>query len=101
MTFYSILENTPTTDAWVAAYIEPTNAAIARHGGKVLARTANHERLEGDRESPTMRVILEWPSREAAMAFMNDPEYVPHLKARTLGSLSHHCLIEGKDDLAG
>jgi quinol monooxygenase YgiN len=29
----------------------------------------------------------------------NDPAYVPHLKARTAGSNSHHFLIEGRDDL--
>lgn len=30
---------------------------------------------------------------------MNDPKYTPHLKARTAGSVSHHALIEGKDNL--
>lgn len=34
------------------------------------------------------------------MAFMNDPEYVPHLQARTAGSNSFHFLVEAKDDLA-
>ncbi|WP_152557090.1 DUF1330 domain-containing protein, partial [Photobacterium sanctipauli] len=47
-----------------------------------------------------LRIIIEWPSREAAVNFMNDPEYVPHLKARTAGSVSHHALVEAKDDLA-
>ena len=30
-----------------------------------------------------LRVILEWPSKVAAEGFMNDPDYIPHLKART------------------
>jgi uncharacterized protein (DUF1330 family) len=47
-----------------------------------------------------LRIIIEWSSREAAQAFMSDPAYVPHLKAGTAGSNSHHFLIEGKDDLA-
>ena len=38
-------------------------------------------------------------SEEAALAFMNDPDYLPHLKARTAGSDSHHFLVEGRDDL--
>ena len=42
-----------------------------------------------------MRVIIEWPSKEAALAFMGDPDYRPHLEARTAGSRSHHVLIEG------
>ena len=100
MTYYSVLAVTPTTDDWIPAYIGPANALVAKHGGKYLARTASHERLEGEGENSALRIILEWPSKEAALAFMSDPEYVPHLEARTAGSISHHFLIEGKDDLA-
>ena len=100
MTYYSVLAVTPTTEDWIPDYIGPANALVAKHGGKYLARTASHERLEGEGEGAALRIILEWPSKEAAQAFMSDPEYVPHLKARTAGSVSHHFLIEGKDDLA-
>ncbi len=100
MSYYTIIEHTPTNYDWVEDYIAPTNAAIKRHGGKIHARTASHERLEGEGDSPMILIIIEWPSREAALAFINDPEYIPHLKARTKGSISHHFLVEGKDDLA-
>ena len=100
MTYYSVLAVTPTSDDWVADYIGPANALVSKHGGRYLARTASHERLEGEGEEAALRIILEWPSREAAIAFMKDPGYVPHLEARTAGSISHHFLIEGKDDLA-
>lgn len=100
MTHYSVLEVTPTTDAWVADYIGPANALVAQHGGTYLARTASHERLEGNGEDAALRIIIKWPSKEAAEAFMKDPAYAPHLKARTAGSVSHHFLIEAKDDLA-
>lgn len=100
MSFYSVLEVTPTTDSWIADYIGSANQLVAKHGGKYLARTASHERLEGHGEDAALRIILEWPSKEAAVAFMNDPDYKPHLAARTKGSISHHFLIEGKDDLA-
>ncbi|QIA64944.1 DUF1330 domain-containing protein [Vibrio astriarenae] len=99
-TYYSVLEVTPTTDEWVADYIGPANKLVAQYGGKYVARTNSHERLEGQGEDPALRIIIEWPSRQAAVDFMRDPEYVPHLKARTEGSVSHHYLIEGKDDLA-
>ena len=59
-----------------------------------------HERLEGKGEALALRIIIEWPSRQAALDFMNDPEYVPHLNARTAGSISNHYLIEGNDQLA-
>ncbi len=100
MAYYSVLAVTPTEEAWIPDYVGPATALVAKHGGTYLARTASHERLEGDDEGAALRVVIEWPSREAALAFMNDPEYVPHLEARTNGSNSHHFLIEGKDDLA-
>lgn len=100
MTYYSVLEVTPTNDEWVEDYIGPANKLVAQHGGKYLARTGSHERLEGTGEDAALRIIIEWPSKEAAVAFMNDPDYKPHLKARTAGSISHHFLIEAKDDLA-
>ena len=100
MAYYSVLAVTPTSEDWIPDYIGPANRLVAAHGGKYLARTASHERLEGEGEDSALRIILEWPSKEAAVAFMNDPEYVPHLEARTAGSISHHFLIEGKDDLA-
>lgn len=100
MTYYSVLAVTPTSEDWIPDYIEPANALVAKHGGKYLARTANHERLEGEGEDVSLRIVIEWPSKEAAVAFMSDPEYLPHLEARTAGSVSHHFLIEGKDDLA-
>jgi len=100
MSYYSVLAVTPTTEDWIPGYLEPANRLVAQHGGKYLARTSSHERLEGEGEGAALRIVIEWPSKEAALAFMNDPEYVPHLKARTAGSNSHHFLIEGKDDLA-
>ena len=100
MLYYSVLAVTPTSQDWIPAYIGPANALVAKHGGRYLARTANHMRLEGEGEDAALRIVIEWPSKEAAEAFMVDPDYVPHLKARTAGSVSHHFLIEGKDDLA-
>lgn len=99
-TYYSVLEVTPTNQDWVADYIGPANKLVAQYGGKYLARTNSHERLEGNGEDPALRIIIEWPSKEAAIGFMNDPGYVPHLEARTAGSISHHALVEAKDDLA-
>ena len=100
MTYYSVLAVTPTSKDWIPGYLPTANALVAKHGGKYLARTANHEQIEGAEDAAALRIILEWPSKEAALAFMNDPEYVPHLEARVNGSNSFHFLIEGKDDLA-
>ncbi|MBW1297591.1 DUF1330 domain-containing protein [Aquimarina litoralis] len=100
MAYYSVLDVTPTKDEWVSDYVSVSGNIVKKHGGKYLARTASHEQIEGSEQNAALRIILEWPSKEAALNFMKDPEYVPHLEARTSGSISHHFLIEAKDDLA-
>ena len=100
MIHYSVLSVTPTTRDWIPDYLGTTNVLVTKHGGKYIARTTNHKRLEGEGDSAAVRIIIEWPSREAAMPFMNDPASQPHLQARAAGSISHHFLIEGKDELA-
>ncbi len=100
MKYYSVLDVTPTTEDWIPDYLPTASSLVTKHGGKYLARTTNHEQVEGDKKEARLRIVLEWPSKEAAMAFMNDPEYAPHLKARTQGSVSHHYLIEAKDEFA-
>ncbi|MEN7343468.1 MAG: DUF1330 domain-containing protein [Pseudomonadota bacterium] len=100
MTYFSVLAVTPTNDRWVANYLPVANALVAKHGGRYLARTSRHERLEGQGDDAALRIVIEWPTRGAAIAFMEDPLYAPHLAARKRGSVSHHFLIEATDDLA-
>ncbi|MEM8585527.1 MAG: DUF1330 domain-containing protein [Bacteroidota bacterium] len=100
MTYYSILDVTPSSDSWIPDYLPTANKLVDQHGGKYLARTAQHEQVEGKNKEAALRIIIEWPSKEVAHAFMNDPAYAPHLKARTEGSSSHHYLVAAKDDLA-
>jgi uncharacterized protein (DUF1330 family) len=100
MTYYSVLFVTPTSEDWIPDYIGPTNRLVTQYGGKYVARTTSHEQLEGEAFDAALRIVIEWPSKEAAIGFMNDPEYAPHLKARMNGSISYHFLIEGKDNLA-
>ena len=100
MAYYSVLEVTVTNDEWVELYLSVATKLVEKHGGKYLARTINHQRIEGQGVEPALRIIIEWPSKQASHNFMNDPEYTPHLNARTQGSISNHWLIEGKDDMA-
>lgn len=100
MAYYSVLAVTPSSEDWIPNYLPTANALVAKHGGKYLARTTNHEQVEGAEQPAALRIILEWPSKEAAMNFMNDPDYKPHLDARTAGSDSYHFVIEAKDDLS-
>lgn len=100
MAYYSVLDVTPTAEDWIPSYLPTANKLVTQHGGKYVARTTSHECIEGEGDPVGLRIIISWPSKEAALAFMNDPEYAPHLKARTEGSISNHFLIEAKDDLA-
>ena len=100
MAYYSVLDVTPTDDAWIPYYLPTANERVAAHGGKYIARTTSHEQVEGETKDAGLRIIIEWPSKEAVQAFMADEAYAPHLAARTAGSVSHHYLIEGKDELA-
>lgn len=84
----------------MAAYIPVTNELVAKHGGTYLARTQSHVQIEGDDQPARTRVIIEWPNRDAALRFMNDPAYAPHLQARTAGSQSTHFIVDGIDDLS-
>jgi uncharacterized protein (DUF1330 family) len=100
MSYYSVFFVTPTTDAWVPDYLAAVGPLVAKHGGKYLARTASHERIEGSADSPGVIALLEWPDKDAATAFYGDPAYAPHLKARLEGGVNQAFLIEGKDDFA-
>ena len=100
MIYYSVLAVTPKTEDWIPGYVGPVTELVNAHGGKYLARTGSHETLEGSGQDAALRIIIEWPTKEAAAAFMSDPDYAVHFAARSSGSESHHFLIEGNDALA-
>ena len=100
MSHYSIVSITPSSEDWIPSYLEAVGPLVAKHGGKYLARTASHERLEGDGPNPAIWAIVEWPSKDAEQAFHDDPAYKPHLDSRLAGSESHFFSVAGQDDMA-
>ena len=101
MKYYAVVEVAVTDDSWVADYLPNVTSLVHKHGGKYLARTMTMEKVEGSRELPTVFVVIEWPSKEAALAFYEDPEYQPYLQARLAGSQSEFALIAGEDIAEG
>jgi uncharacterized protein (DUF1330 family) len=103
---YAILCVIPTDAEWIEDYIKAVNRLVEKHGGKYLARTASHERLEGGAHESAengdaaggIRVIIEWPDKESMDTFYNDPEYSSHKAARQGGSKSDVLSVAGKDD---
>jgi uncharacterized protein (DUF1330 family) len=72
---------------WRESYSPKTAELIRKHGGRVLAPFGSKvEALEGNAKLPTNVVILEFPSKEQAKAWYNDPEYAPLIKLRQAGA---------------
>ncbi len=97
MRHYTYAELDVTDPGWVREYIAQVTPLVERHGGRYLARTSRVERFEGRRDPAPGVVLIEWPSREAALAFYESPDYRPHRDARQAGARNELCLIAGED----
>ena len=84
-------------DNWVQGYLEGINHFIEKHNGVVLSRSLNVERLEGDRELPTNVVLFEFPDRQSAIDFLEDPDYQTLRTRRINGSASEFVLFPSED----
>jgi uncharacterized protein (DUF1330 family) len=75
-------------------YIAEIPAFIARHSGKYIVRGVVPTTIEGDWK-PERMVILEFPERENAEAFLSDPEVKDLFKVRHTTTTSKLVLVEG------
>ena len=57
-------------------YSRRSPEAVAKHSGRVVALGRLDEALAGDAEPRGVMILVEWPSREAFRAFLDDPELV-------------------------
>lgn len=97
MKYYCVAELNITDQAWVPAYVENVTKLVEEAGGRYLARTPNVEKLEGEGKAPQIFLIIEWPSKESALAFYRSDEYKPYLKSRLEGARSELALVAGED----
>jgi uncharacterized protein (DUF1330 family) len=97
MTAFLIASVLVTDDKWVPEYAARVHDIAAKHGGKYLSRSGNIDVLEGDPQEATLIALIQFPTKEAAKAFANDPEYAPFGKARQEGSESRFQLIDDTD----
>jgi uncharacterized protein (DUF1330 family) len=81
MVAYFVAQSTVTDEAQFQKYLEAVVPYIGRSGGKIIARGANVDVLEGDHDKCPV-ALIEFPSIEAIHAFWNSPEYVPIKKLR-------------------
>ncbi len=75
-------------------YVDAIPAFIAKHGGRYIVRGVEPTVMEGD-WAPELMVILEFPSRENARAFLDDPDAQAPFQVRHATTTSKLVLVEG------
>ena len=77
-----------------AKYTQVTPAAIAKFGGRFVARAGRTETLEGPPENRRV-VLIEFPSFEQARAFYNSEEYGRARALRAGAATASFILVDG------
>jgi len=77
-------------------YVETVPSYIARHGGKYVVRGTEPRTIEGDWQ-PERMVIIEFPSRQNAEHFLEDPEFKELAKIRHRTTTSKLVLVDGAE----
>ena len=75
-------------------YVEAIPAFIEKHGGRYVVRGEPPTVMEGD-WAPERMVILEFPSRESAQAFLADSDAQPLFALRHRTTISKLVLVDG------
>lgn len=73
-------------DAFIAGYGVAAAALVEKFGGQYVLRGPGAQMLEGDVGATdwggASMVISQWPTKDAALAFWNSPEYAEARKLR-------------------
>ncbi|QUD86116.1 DUF1330 domain-containing protein [Phenylobacterium montanum] len=96
MTAYLVLDFSINDLRGFLPYVEAIPAFIEKHGGRYIVRGAEPTVMEGD-WAPERLVILEFPARENAEAFLNDPDAQSLFSLRHRTTNSRLVLVEGCD----
>ena len=89
MAAYALIELEITNLDGMAPYMAAVSDTIAAHGGKYLVRAGQTEVAEGGLGAYPTKVVLEFPTMEAARAWYDSPEYqaiLPHRLANAKGN---------------
>ncbi|WP_341367353.1 DUF1330 domain-containing protein [Yoonia sp. BS5-3] len=70
---YAYASLTITKPEALAAYREKAAAALALHGGKIEAASADLHAIDGVPPIPDAAALLSFPDRDAALGWINDP----------------------------
>lgn len=95
MPAYALVELTVNNPDSMSNYMENVPATVAAHGGKYLIRGAPDVILEGSAGQHPLKVVLEFPSMDAAKGWYNSAEYQAIIGNRLENSEANFLLIEG------
>ena len=94
MTAYMLVTVDVTDPEQYRNYTDRSPAAIAKFGGRFLARGGRTVTLEGDAETRRV-VVVEFPSVEQAEACYNSPEYQEAKSHREGAATARFVVVEG------
>ncbi|OAF05600.1 hypothetical protein AYJ54_01475 [Bradyrhizobium centrolobii] len=94
MKAYLVLDLSVNDFAGFKTYITEIPAFIARHSGRYIVRGVQPTTIEGD-WTPERLVIIEFPEREKAEAFLSDPDIQELFKLRHATTTSRLLLADG------
>jgi uncharacterized protein (DUF1330 family) len=94
MKAYLVLDLTVNDFAGFRTYIAEIPAFIAKHSGKYLVQGTVPTPIEGDWK-PERMVIIEFPERKNAEAFLGDPKIQDLFKVRHATTTSRLVLADG------
>ncbi len=75
-------------------YTGPVPESIAKHGGRFLVRGGACEVLEGDWQ-PRRLVVIEFPSKEAALRWYHSDDYQELAKIRWSAATANFLVVDG------
>jgi uncharacterized protein (DUF1330 family) len=94
MKAYLVLDFSVNDLAGFRKYIAEIPAFIAKHSGKYIVQGVRPTTIEGNWKSERM-VIIEFPDRDKAEAFLGDPQIQDLFKVRHDTTTSKLVLVEG------
>jgi uncharacterized protein (DUF1330 family) len=95
MTVYALVELEVTDRDAMGPYIVAVADTLGRYGGRFLVRAGKTEVVEGGLGQYPIKVIVEFPSRDAATAWYASPEYQAILPCRLANSRGNFLWVEG------
>ena len=95
MSVYGLVELEITNMEGMGPYMEAVPGTIEAHGGKYLVRAGETEVAEGGLGEYPLKVVLEFPSMDAAKGWYNSAEYQEILPHRTANSKCNFVWVEG------